>query len=228
MATIKSGREPLKLAILSVNVARPAVLGMRNGEPVLSGIRKSPTSAAELRLAQCNLEGDGQADLAVHGGVNKAVYAYPVGHWSYWTAEHGLSCQAGTFGENLTLAGAVEDGVRIGDVFVWGEAHLEVSQPRTPCYKLAMHLAREDIAPAMVKTARCGWYMRVLKEARVPCANAALIRQHTDPAAPTVIEVFRAHFSPDISAAELKRLASCSALTESWRARFARRSERSR
>jgi MOSC domain-containing protein YiiM len=223
MGKRKAALEPLALPILSVNVARPALLGMRGATPVMSGIRKRPVRETEIKLDTCNLEGDGQADLVNHGGADKAVYGYPAAHWSYWRAEHGLSCGAGTFGENLTLDGAGEDEVRIGDVYAWGDARLEVSQPRAPCYKLSMHLGRDDIAPAMVKTGRCGWYFRVLEGATVPCAKAALVRIGGDAAAPTVAEAFRAHFSPRASSEELQRLASCPALADDWRAGFAQR-----
>lgn len=215
--------EPLTLSILSVNVGRPALLGMRNGTAVMSGIRKRPVHEAQLKLDLLNLEGDGQADLVSHGGTDKAVYGYPAVHWPYWNAEHGLSCGAGTFGENLTLDGAVENEVRIGDVYAWGDARLQVSQPRTPCYKLSMHLERDDIAPALVKTARCGWYLRVLESALVPCQEAVLIRVGCDAAAPTVAETFHSHFSPRTSTEELVRLAACPALAEGWRMGFARR-----
>ena len=223
MGQKNGGPEPLTLPIRSVNVARPALLGMRNGAPVLSGIRKRPVHETRIKLDPCNLEGDGQADLVVHGGADKAVYGYPAAHWSFWNAEHGLSCHAGTFGENLSLDGALEDEVRIGDIFAWGDARLQVSQPRAPCYKLSMHLGRDDIAPTMVKTGRCGWYLRVLASARVACAKAALIRVDCNAAEPTVAETFRAHFSPRASFEQLERLASCSALAEGWRAGFARR-----
>jgi MOSC domain-containing protein YiiM len=226
MAEEAEASEPLTLAVLSVNVGRPALLGSRAGKAVLSGIRKKPVAEPALELDALNLSGDGQADRVNHGGVDKAVYAYPSAHWPRWQAEHGLSCRAATFGENLTLAGASEEEVRIGDVFAWGEARLQVSQPRAPCFKLSMHLARDDIAPAMVKSARSGWYLRVLKPALVPCVNAALVRVHAEAEAPTVAETFRAHFSPRTPVETLRRLASCPALAEGWRAAFSRRLSR--
>jgi len=228
MVEDKRKPEPLSLAILSVNVGRPALLGMRNGAKVFSGIRKRPVHEGELGLEASNLAGDGQADLVNHGGADKAVYGYPACHWPWWEAEKGLSCAAGTFGENLTLDGASEDEVRIGDTFAWGDARLQISQPRAPCYKLSMHLGRADIAPTMVRTARCGWYMRVLRSALVPCANAALVRIHSDAEAPTVAETFRGHFSPRTPPEELRRLASYTALAEGWRAEFSRRLEEGR
>src|SRR5262249_4951297 len=112
----------LALPILSVNVGLPAPLGTVNGRPVLSGIRKTPLTGESAQLSRTNLDGEAQADLSVHGGPDKAVYAYPAGHWPSWKAEHGLEAGPASFGENLTLGGALEDELRIGDIFAWGEA----------------------------------------------------------------------------------------------------------
>src|SRR5271165_263826 len=122
----------MNLRILSVNVGLPRVLGTLQGEPVLSGFHKDVVTADMVYVSATNIEGDGQADLTVHGGPDKAVYSYPAGHWHWWESEKHLPCAAGTFGENLTLEGADEDAVAIGDRFRWGSVLLEVSQPRAP------------------------------------------------------------------------------------------------
>jgi hypothetical protein len=109
------------LRLLSVNVGLPRPIGRdRFGLPIISGIVKEPVAAAELSLTTTNLEGDRQADLSVHGGPDKAVYAYPAEHLSRWNAELGTAFGVGTFGENLTVSGMLEDEVRIGDL--WGGA----------------------------------------------------------------------------------------------------------
>src|SRR4051794_39780264 len=129
------------IRLAAVNVGTPTVLAVARGENVYSGIRKAPVPpSALLWLSSLNLAGDGQADLSVHGGPDKAVYAYPSEHLGPWTeelAEGDLGPAA--FGENLSTIGVEEADVRIGDEWSWGDAHLQVCQPRWPCFKLALH-----------------------------------------------------------------------------------------
>jgi len=154
-------------------VAEPHVIGVRRGRPVESGIGKQPVPSATLRLDLLNLEGDRQADLRVHGGRDKAVYAYPSEHLPLWNAELAVDPPfgPGTFGENLTTAGWLEDDVRIGDIWSWGEALLQVTEPRAPCFKLAMVTGRRDLLKRVVQTGRSGWYLRVLRPGVVPVAG---------------------------------------------------------
>jgi MOSC domain-containing protein YiiM len=160
------------LRLVSVNVALPTVIGhLRSGEPIVSGIAKRPVAAAELMLSELNLEGDRQADLSVHGGPDKAVYAYPVEHLPRWNEELGTEFGPGTFGENLTTEGMLEDEVLLGDVWAWGAARLQVAQPRAPCYKLAAITGRPDIGKRLIRAGRTGWYLRVLRPGVVPAAG---------------------------------------------------------
>ena len=181
-----------EVGLVSVNVAEPGVIGTRGGRPVLSAIGKRPVAAPILRLDNLNLEGDRQADLRVHGGPDKAVYAYPAEHLPRWNAELEMEPPfgAGAFGENLTTADWLEDEVRIGDVWAWGEALLQVTSPRSPCYKLAMNTGRPDILKQMVASGRTGWYLRVLRPGRVPVAGPIRVVEH-HPAGVTVLDVHR-------------------------------------
>jgi len=126
--------------LVSVNVGLPAVIGTRQGRPVHSGIGKRPVAGTEtLKLGELNLEGDRQADLSVHGGAEKAVYAYASDHLPSWRAELlRPDIGVGFFGENLSTEGLIESDVAIGDVWAWGDALLQVAQPRWPCFKLTM------------------------------------------------------------------------------------------
>ncbi|UJW35022.1 MOSC domain-containing protein [Saccharothrix sp. AJ9571] len=177
-----------ELLINGVFVGQPSVLGHQRGEPVLSGITKTRTGEAQLELSEVNLTGDGQADLSVHGGPDKAVYAYPAEHYEGWVAD-AFDLEAGAVGENLSVLGAEEDTIRIGDVFSWGEAHVEVSQPRTPCYKLGMKTGRKDIIPAMIDSGRSGWYLRVRRTGTVPTTGALTLLDR-DEASPTISELY--------------------------------------
>jgi MOSC domain-containing protein YiiM len=171
----------------SVYVGEPSVLGYRRELPVLSGITKARAAAPALKLTELNLDGDRQADLTVHGGPDKAVYVYPAEHYAAWR-EDGFSVEVADFGENISLSGVTEDDVRIGDVWAWGDALVQVSQPRSPCFKLAMKTGRKDITPAMIDSLRSGWYLRVLRPGTVPTSGALELVERAD--APTIAEVY--------------------------------------
>ena len=173
-------------------VGEPSVLGYRRERPVLSAITKAPVTAPELGLTELNLDGDRQADLTVHGGVDKAVYVYPVEHYPNWAAD-GLDAEPGGFGENVSLRGATEDDVRVGDVWAWGDALVQVSQPRQPCFKLAMKTGRKDVTPLMIDSGRCGWYLRVLRPGTVPTAGTIELVERAD--GPTITEVYLITFA---------------------------------
>ena len=122
--------------LVSVNAGQSRVIGAtRWGKPIRSGIVKQPVTASSIILDPLDLDGDRQADLTVHGGRDKAVYAYPVEHLPLWNDELGTDFGLGTFGENLSTAEWLEDDVYIGDIWTWGEARLQMSQPRSPCRK---------------------------------------------------------------------------------------------
>ena len=166
------------IELVSVNVLMPEFLGLYRGQRITSGIAKRPVTTEYLMLDRLNLEGDAQADLEVHGGPDKAVYAYPSEHLPKWSAELGQDLGPAPFGENLSTAGGTEDDVCIGDRWYWGDAVLEVCQPRSPCFKLTMHRGRGDIGRLLRKTNRTGWYLRVLEPGRAPVAGPIRVEPH--------------------------------------------------
>ncbi len=204
------------LTLVSLNVGEPRIIGQRHGEPVLSGIAKSPVGDGSLTITMTNLEGDGQADLRAHGGPDKAVYAYPSEHLPAWSAELGEDLGPGAFGENLTTAGLVEREVYIGDVWSWGTAVLQVCQPRYPCYKLGIHRGRPDIIARFLDSARSGWYLRVLEPGIASRADAIRVTERLpDPV--SVHRASRAILAGQASAAELESLIVLAPLAESWK-----------
>jgi MOSC domain-containing protein YiiM len=206
-----------EVRLVSVNVGLPRVIGdTRWGKPIRSGIVKQPVTAASIYLDTLNLDGDRQADLTVHGGRDKAVYAYPVEHLPLWNDELGTAFVPGTFGENLTTAGWLEDDVRIGDVWAWGEARLQVSQPRSPCYKLATVTGRPDLLKRLVHTGRTGWYLRVLRPATVPVAGPIQVIER-DPAGVNVLLAHRASLPGALGPSEVETVARVDALASDWR-----------
>ncbi|HXU44514.1 MAG TPA: MOSC domain-containing protein [Thermoanaerobaculia bacterium] len=159
------------MRLLSIQVGRPRIVRVRDGE-VATGIYKDP-AAGPVRVGFLNLAGDGQADLSVHGGRNKAVYAYPAEHYPLWREElPEVDLPFGAFGENLTTEGLLESEVRIGDRYRIGSVELRVTQPRLPCYKLALRLARPDIGRRLLKSGRTGLYFAVLREGTIEAGDA--------------------------------------------------------
>lgn len=217
--------EPAEVGLVSVNVAMPEILGLHRGRPVRSGIAKHPVDAARepwLRLDTVNLEGDGQADLEVHGGPDKAVYAYPSEHLPAWSEELGEPLGPGAFGENLTTEGWVEDDVRIGDRWAWGDALLEVCQPRWPCFKLAMHRRRGDIGRLLRDSGRTGWYLRVLRTGRVPVGGPVrVVGRHPD--ATTVHDVHEAARPGRAPSTVIETFLALDPLADEWKLMLADR-----
>jgi len=214
------------VGLRAVNVGKPAFLGMHRGQRVTSGIAKrpvDPSGTAELWLSSTNLEGDGQADLEDHGGRDKAVYAYPSEHLPVWAAELGEpDLGPAPFGENLSTAGWREEDVCIGDRWRWGDALLEVCQPRWPCYKLALHRGRGDIGGRLRDAGRTGWYLRVLEEGAVPVAGPiAVVVQH--PAGVSVLAVHDAARPGHASPEAIEELLAVAALADEWREMLTRR-----
>src|SRR5713226_4549704 len=132
------------MKILSVNVGLPREVAWQ-GKVVTTGIFKEPVKGPVM-LRTLNLDGDGQADLTVHGGVSKAVYAYPSEHYEFWKQElPNMELPYGMFGENFTTEGMFEEAVNVGDRFRIGEAQLIATEPRLPCFKLGIKFGRSDI-----------------------------------------------------------------------------------
>jgi MOSC domain-containing protein YiiM len=217
---MENGRTTVEL--ISVNVAEPEVIGLQRGKPVLSAIKKRPVTGVDsLTLARTNLAGDRQADLKAHGGPDKAVYAYPSEHLPLWNAElmPEEPFGVGTFGENLSTAGWLETEVRIGDVWQWGTATLQVCQPRYPCYKLAMTTARPIAVKRMLDTLRNGWYLRVLEPGEVPLGGPIDVIERGEADA-IVRDAVRA-LLPGTPRALSERFAALPVLAPRWRAMIA-------
>lgn len=207
------------IGVAAVNVGVPALLASTDdGQRVYSGIAKRPVAAGTvLWLSLVNLSGDGQADLSVHGGPDKAVYAYPSEHLPAWEADLGEDLGDAPFGENLSTVGVVETDVNIGDRWRWDGALLEVCQPRWPCFKLALHRQRPDVQARMRANGRTGWYLRVLQPGEVTVGSAIEVVE-TDRRGLSVHDAHEAmgdrHLErPDLVAA----LAAHPALAAEWR-----------
>ena len=208
------------MRLISVNVGQPRIAEW-NGEALETGIFKEAV-AGSVRVHRTNVEGDRQADLTVHGGVDKAVYAYPSEHYPFWRATlERADLGWGMFGENLTTEGLDETTVRIGDVFAIGTVELEVSQPRLPCKKLNMKFGRADMGKHFLKSGRLGFYVRVRQEGVLETGDTIrrIFTAETD--APTIAELARLETTAKHDRALLERAARCTALPEKWRKDYA-------
>lgn len=210
------------MKLLSVNVSSPQTV-MYQGKPVSTGIFKKPVSG-RVMLRKLNLEGDQQADRQVHGGVDMAVYAYPFEHYGYWQTELARTALAyGQFGENFTIEGLTEEHVRVGDVVALGEALLQVTQPRIPCYKLAMRMQTgADFPKRFLESGRVGFYLRVLQEGRVGAGDAIALAEREDDSV-TIAEFLQIYASKSRDPATLSRVLGARDLGDAWRRYFENR-----
>jgi MOSC domain-containing protein YiiM len=168
--------------VISVNIGKPRQVEWR-GRLIRTGIYKEP-ALGPVWISRLNLNGDAQADLTVHGGINQAVYIYPSEHYSFWRETYPeLQLPWGMFGENLTTERLLESTVSVGDHFRIGEAELIVTKPRFPCYKLGMKFGTDLIIKQFLESLRSGFYLSVLKEGSVETGDSIeLIKKAQDSA----------------------------------------------
>jgi MOSC domain-containing protein YiiM len=206
--------------VLSVNVGLPREVEWR-GRVTRTSIWKDPVDGP-VRVRALNIDGDRQSDLEVHGGRNKAVYAYPSEHYEFWRQELRLPDLAwGAFGENLTIQGILEDEIRIGDRLRIGSAEFEVTQPRMPCFKLGIRFGREDMVRRFAESGRSGLYLAVLQEGRLGRGDAIDLV----PAAEhdvTISDVATAYASGGEDQNLLRRVVAAARLPEGLRNHFTR------
>jgi MOSC domain-containing protein YiiM len=175
------------MKVISVNVGRPREFTVREAI-IVTSIFKDPVKG-RVSLTTLGLEGDEQSDLAVHGGVNKAVYVYPSEHYAWWREQlPDAELKWGAFGENLTIEGLIESTTCIGDRLRIGTAELIVTQPRQPCYKLAYKFGREDMIKRFVKSRRSGFYLSVAREGDLGVGDSIELISRQD-GAPTVTDI---------------------------------------
>jgi len=206
----------MKLISLNVGLPRDVIW---KGKSVTTSIFKVPVEG-RVKLKTLNLDGDRQSDLTVHGGVHKAVYAYPSEHYDYWRRELGRTeLPWGMFGENLTVDGLFEDELNIGDRVRIGTAELTITQPRLPCYKLAVKFGRDDIIKRFLESRRTGFYFAVLKEGDVGAGDSIEFISR-DANELKVAGVTRLYLDGQNDLEGLQRALRVDALPESWKTYF--------
>jgi MOSC domain-containing protein YiiM len=206
------------MKLLSVNVGLPREIEWK-GKIVRTSIFKAPVPG-RVRVAKLNLEGDQQSDLSVHGGIDKAVYAYPSEHYRFWRRElPDMDLPLGVFGENLTTEGLLEETLNVGDRFRVGSAEFIVTQPRMPCFKLGIRFNRSDMVKRFLQSGRTGFYFAVLKEGEVTAGDSIELLEkdgHNVPVA-DVVNLYRGDATnQDL----LRRVSELASLPKSWRDYF--------
>jgi MOSC domain-containing protein YiiM len=212
------------MKLISINLGLPREVFWK-GRKVSTGIFKEPVEGA-VKVRSMNLDGDGQADLTVHGGRDKAVYAYAAEHYDFWRKElPEMNLPFGMFGENLTAEGLIETEVNIGDRLRIGTALFEVTQPRMPCYKLGVKFGRDDIIKKFLQSERSGIYFAVLEEGEIkPGDSIEFVSRDANQV--TVTDIARLYTSEKGNMDLLQRALKVESLAESWRDYFLERLEK--
>jgi MOSC domain-containing protein YiiM len=204
------------MKVVSINVGMPREV-LWKGMTVQTGIFKQPVEGP-VRISKLNLAGDGQADLTVHGGEEKAVYAYPAEHYAYWRQElPEVPFSWGMFGENLTTEGLSEDSLFVGDRLRIGAAVLQVTQPRVPCYKIALKFGRDDMIKRFLLSGRSGFYFSVLEPGGVSAGQEIEILQR-DPGRVSVADIGRLYLGQVRDPQLFARAMNLSTLPRNWKA----------
>lgn len=209
------------MKLIAISVGQPREIVWKN-RIVTTGIFKEPV-VGRVKVDRLNIAGDRQADLTVHGGVDKAIYVYPSEHYEFWRGELPETALSwGAFGENLTVEGLFEDRVNIGDRFRIGTIEVMVTQPRMPCYKLAVKFDRDDIIKRFTVNRRPGFYLSVLKEGDIG-AGDEIEAIHRDEHNITVADIFHLFTGKQKDFELMRRATEVEALSEGWRQYFLER-----
>ena len=210
----------MAMTIETVSVGGPRVVRWQ-GRDVSTSIFKSPV-AGRVMIRRHNLDGDRQSDPTVHGGEYKAVYAYAAEDYDWWRRALGHGLEAANFGENLGVRGLSGCDVHIGDVFRAGEAEVEATEPRLPCYKLGLRFGDPQMVKTFTDARRWGVYFRVVKEGSV-AAGDSFERIREDAAGILVADVARVFVFDRSDKATIRRLAAHERLDPAWREHFVER-----
>ena len=209
------------MKLVSVNVGLPKdVLWL--GKVVRTSIWKSPVEG-RVRVSKLNLQDDRQSDTSVHGGVDKAIYAYPSEHYSYWRSQlPDTDLPWGAFGENLTTEGLLEGRMGVGDRLRVGSAEFIVTQPRMPCFKLGIRFGSPEMVKRFLQSKRTGFYLAVRREGEVG-AGDAIERGESQRAGLTIADIVNLYTSDSENQELLRRATELPALPNGWKEYFRKR-----
>lgn len=201
------------MKILSTNIAQARTV-LWNGNPIQTGIFKYPVTPP-IRLGREDVERDKVIDRRYHGGIDKACYLYSADHYGFWREKYpNLEWDYGMFGENLTVQGLDEDEMRIGDIYKLGEALVQVSQPRQPCFKLGIRFGDQDILKEFIQSGFSGSYLRVLEEGDVDEGQEMILEERNE-SAMTVRKIFTLLYDKHADQSQLAEAIATPHLAES-------------
>ncbi len=177
------------MKLVSLNIGKVTTVNWQ-GKPIETSFFKKPTSESQ-QVTPLGFKNDQQADLTVHGGIDKAIYCYPKEHYAFWEKELGIKIQAGAFGENLITIGLIDSEVNIGDVYKFGDVELQVCQPRFPCFKLNIAFNNKEMLARFIDANRFGFYFKVLKGGTMkPNASIELVKSVNSQKVSQVVKAF--------------------------------------
>jgi MOSC domain-containing protein YiiM len=214
------------MRIESIQVGKPKTIAPN----WTTSIYKTPVDG-DIFLSKYNLAGDKQADLTVHGGLDKAINVYPIEHYAYWNQRARFPLRKrinltlpnnGAFGENFTVSGLLENDVCIGDIFQVGTCIIEVSQPRQPCWKLARKFNQAKLPFWVQQTGRTGWYFRILQEGNVRKMDIFKLSQRNNPSW-NLARANRLMHTPGQQREDIASILECQQLSSSWKTTFEKR-----
>jgi MOSC domain-containing protein YiiM len=206
------------MKLISLNVGLPREV-VSQGKLVTTGIFKDSITGP-IMVRTLNIDGDQQADLSVHGGIDKAIYAYPAEHYEYWRGElPGIDLPWGMFGENFTIEGLLEDSAYIGDHYRIGELEVVITQPRLPCYKLGIRFGRADMIKKFMASRRTGFYFAVKREGIVK-AGDSLEFLGRDQQEISVADITRVYAFERDDLKTIEQAMNVESLPESWKGYF--------
>jgi MOSC domain-containing protein YiiM len=223
------------MKLISLNCGMPRRVLWR-GQSVTTSIYKDPV-VGRIALRALNLDGDRQSDLTVHGGKDKAVYCYPTEHYLYWQSElpgnAGQSLPYGAFGENVSIAGLVQEGlaeesIHVGDRFSVGSAEVAVTQPRLPCFKLIIKFGLDDMVKRFHDSRRSGFYVKVTREGDVGAGDEVALLEH-GPNSVSIAEINRLYFAKEYDSRDVclvRRAIGTEALPDGWKSYFQEKLDR--
>ncbi|MDF2924125.1 MAG: hypothetical protein K0R57_3039 [Paenibacillaceae bacterium] len=206
--------------VAGLQVGKPQAF-LHGGKEWVSGMAKAPAEGPVF-LGKRGFDGDGQADLVNHGGEDKAVCVYCIGHYPYWEKVLGQAIGPAAFGENVTVTGMTEEEVCIGDILRLGQAVVQISQPRQPCYKLGYKYGRTDMPVLVQNTGYTGYYYRVVEEGLVAKGDGVSLLDQS-PHGMSVAAANRIMYMEKGNKQEIERLLAVPELSASWRTTLTKR-----
>ncbi|MEO5910696.1 MAG: MOSC domain-containing protein [Pelobium sp.] len=221
-ATCNRKKMNKNILIKSINILGKAEKLVADHQSVTTAFRKEPIITENIFLTMTGFEGDMVHDKKHHGGNDKAICCYSADRFNYWKKELSFDFEPSAFGENLTLSGenSLEENIFIGDRYQLGEAVVEVSEPRGPCYIIGIRYNYKPFAKLCQNTGYTGFYLRTIKEGVVK-PNDQMIHLSSHPEKISVMHVNQIRYHDSKNKIELQRLANLQELTEEWRDKFA-------